>query len=68
MIQLDENKKTYPDAQTVRAGLNLLLRWCESFPYFGKPRPVAASEVATTWREVKIGKQTFRVLTLEDPS
>lgn len=32
----------------------------------GPARPLASSEKATTWREVTIGGQTFRVLTLED--
>ncbi|CAG0956866.1 hypothetical protein RHIZO_00492 [Rhizobiaceae bacterium] len=39
----------------------------QALPAFGKPRPIGKGEVATTWREVTIGADSFRVLTLEDP-
>ena len=32
----------------------------------GPARPLASSEKATTWREITIGGQQFRVLTMED--
>ena len=38
----------------------------QSMPTFGRPRPMAAADVATTWREVTIGDDRFRVLTMED--
>lgn len=39
----------------------------QALPVFGNPRPIAKGEVATTWRTVTVGSETFRVATLEDP-
>jgi hypothetical protein len=38
----------------------------QALPAFGKPRPIAKGEAATTWRQVTVGADTFRVLTMED--
>lgn len=64
---LDTKKKSYPSAELVRMSINASLKLLDIVPRIGKPRSLAATEQATTWREITTVEGTkFRVLTLED--